>query len=538
MAKEVIIDEKNIIDKLFFLQGDNIKVENKRIGVFYSSGAVSGNENTVYNLAKSVKAGIINKGFTPNLIPVKTTHPLYLYANKKENFAPIEINSIINFVEVTQSLHNFDGFVFIPLGENAINAFMQVAIKLNMPSLFVGTGCNYPSFVNGRVYTHGSFFELISEHNLNVIDDKTFKKLLDNYIPTLAEGEGLTYGNGLNIALEVLGTALRGNGTILSETSERYNLAFKTGECICDLIEDQLVVKKILSKANFLNALATLMALGFNNQVIDIVVNWSSLAGSLINNSALTDLANKTPLISTIYPNGTNYIASLHTAGGVLACLKSLASVNVLNTRGTNVKLENIENEVNKAVIINEDIINNAKKSTILANKPLALLSGNIAEQGAYLNRSGIFRNLNGFSGYAKVFDTEEEACHSVYAGRIKKGDVVVVKNQGNTPVPGNYVINELQAAINAAKLEKDVAIVTDGIASPYFANIIVAGVKKATQSGEGIALIYDEDIIDIDIEDNKINAKITQKDFSTRRRNFMPYNKRETVEPYEKYLK
>ncbi len=538
MAKEVFVDEKSIIDKLFFLQGDNIKVEGKRIGIFYSAGSTVGNEATIYNLAKSVKSGVINKGFTPNLIPVKTTHPLYLYANKKENFAPVEINSIINFVEVTQSLHNFDGFVFIPMGENAINAFMQVAIKLNMPTLFVGTGCNLPNFVDGRLFTQGSIFELVAEHNLNMLDDKQYKKQINNFMPTLCEGEGLTYGNGLNIAMEVLAVALRGNGTILSDCQERYNLAFKTGETICDLIEDQLVIRKILSKANFLNSEAVLMSLGFNIRPIQIVANWSVSAGSPITENTLSDLSNSTPLIASIYPNGKNYVNELHTAGGVNAILKSLQMVGAFNNRGTNTFAENIEAEISKAVVLNEEIIRNAKTNAILSKKPICLVSGNIAEQGGAINRAGIFRNLNGFSGYAKVFDTEEEACHSVYASRIKQGDVVVVKNQGNLPTPGLFTINELQAAINVSGLSKDVAIVTDGVASPYFANIIVSNVKKPTHLGEGIALVYDDDIIDIDIEDNKVNAKITAKDMSTRRRNFMPYNKRDTVEPYEKYLK
>lgn len=538
MAKEVSVDEKSIIDKLFFLQGDNIKVENKRIGIFYSAGSTVGNEATIYNLAKSVKAGIINKGYTPNLIPVKTTHPLYLYTNKKENFAPVEISNIINFVEVTQSLHNFDGFVFVPMGENAINAFMQVAIKLNMPSMFVGAGCNMPNFVDGRLFTQGSIFELIAEHNLNMLDDKQFKKQINNFMPTLCEGEGLTYGNALNIALEVLAVALRGNGTILSDSQERYNLAFKTGETICSLIEDQLVIRKILTKANFLNAEAVLMALGFNIHPIQIVANWSVSAGSPLNDNALIELSNKTPLVASVYPNGKNYLNEIHTAGGIAGVLKSLHMANAFNTRGTNVFAENIETEINKSAILNDAVIKNAKTNAILPSKPICFVNGNIAEQGGAINRAGIFRNLNGFSGYAKVFDTEEEACRSVYAGRIKQGDVVVVKNQGNIPVPGRFTINELQAAINASKLEKDVAIVTDGIASPYFANIIVSAVKKPTASGEGIALVYDEDVIDIDIEDNKINAKISAKDVSTRRRNFMPYNKRDTVEPYEKYLK
>jgi len=538
MAKDIVIDEKNIIDKLFFLNGNNVKVENKRIGIFYSAGSMVGNENVIYKLATNVKAGVINKGFTPILVPVKTTHPLYLYANNKENFSAVEINSTINFVEVTQTLHNFDGFVFVPMGENAINAFMQVAIKLNMPSLFVGAGPNMPTFVDGRVYTQASVFELIAEHNLNLIDDKKFKKALDNYIPTLSEGEGLTYGNALNIALEVLAVSLKGNGTILTDTQERFNLAFKTGETICNLVEDQLVIRKILTKANFLNAVSVLLALGSNIHPIEILQSLCNQSGTTFNNTTLADLTNKTPLIANIVPNGKTYVSELHTAGGIDAVMKSLLNVNALNTRGTNIFAESIENTIAKAPILNVDVISDAKVNSLLPNKPLAILNGNVAELNGYLNRAEIFRNLNGFSGYAKVFDSEEDACRSVYAGRIKKGDVVVVKNQSSNTAPGTFVINELQAAIIAAGLEKDVAILTDGIASPYFANIIVSNVNKKTNSGEGIALIYDDDIIDIDIEDNKVNAKITQKDFSTRRRNFMPYNKRDNVEPYEKYLK
>ncbi len=538
MAKENLIDEKTVLNKLFFLQGDGVKVENKKIGIFYSAGSTAGNETGVYNLAKSVKAGVINKGYTPVMIPVKTTHPLYLYVNHNENYAPIEIKSIISAVEVNQSLHNFDGFVFVPMGEYAINAFLQVAIKLNLPSLFVGTGANMPSVVNGRTFTQGTIFSLVAEHELNIIDDKKFKRELDSYMPSLSEGEGLTYGNALNIALEVLSIALPGNGTILADSAERYNLAFRTGETICDLVEDQLVARKLLTKANFLNAISVLLALGFNSHPIEILLERSSECANTISLAALSDLNNKTPLLASLYPNGAHYISDLNLAGGVKAVLKSLSNAGVFNTRGTNHKAELIESEINKALITNELVIHDAKTSPILPNKPLSIVSGNLAEQNGFLNRAAIFRNLNGFSGYARVFDSEEDACRSVYAGRIKKGDLIVVKNQGNTPVPGQLTINEIQAAVNAAGLEKDVAIITDGIASPYFANIIVSGIKKATGSGEGIALVYEDDIIDIDIEDSRLNAKITAKDLSTRRRNFMPARNRDDVKDYEKYLK
>lgn len=320
--------------------------------------------------------------------------------------------------------------------------------------------------------------------------------------------------------------ALPGNGTIPAVYSERLRLARATGVQIMKLVSDNIVPRKIMTKEAFINCLALDMAIGCSTNTILHLPAIANECGIEITLDIVEEISAKTPNLCKLMPMSNISMEQFHHAGGVMALLKELSSIpKLLNTSCLTVTGEKLLNSIAQSENLDNTIIRTVENAHYKTGG-IAVLRGNLAKDGCVVKRSAVAEEMMIHSGKARVFDSEEEASAAILAGRIKKGDVIVIRYEGPKGGPGMREMLSPTASLVGMGLDKSVALITDGRFSGATRGAAIGHVcPEAAESGE-IALVFENDIIEIDIPKGKLELKVPAKELQNRAKRLVPKHK------------
>lgn len=510
------------------------QIKKPLIGIVNSFNEVIPGHMHLQTIARAVKDGVLMAGGTPmefNVIGVCDGLAMG-HEGMKYSLASREL--ITDSIECMARAHRFDGLVFIPNCDKIVPGMLMAAARLNLPAIFVSGGPMLSLKADdGRHMDLNSVFEAVGAYKSGKADDDDLLYCENNACPGCGSCSGMFTANSMNCLTEALGMGLRGNGTIPAVYAERTRLAKNAGMRVVELIEENLRPLDILTEKAFINALTVDMALGCSSNSLLHLTAIAREAGITINLSDVNKISDRTPNLCHLAPAGPYHVQDLHAAGGVYAVMNELTKKDLLDTSLITVTGKTVGENIANIYSKNNDVIRPID-NPYLANGGLAVLFGSIAPNGSVVKRSAVAPEMMVHKGPAVVFDSEEEAIASIYAGKIKKGDVVVIRYEGPAGGPGMREMLSPTSAIAGMGLDKDVALITDGRFSGATRGASIGHISPEAVSGGNIAYIKNGDIISIDIPNYSINLEVSEEELEKRRKE-MPLKIKKDITGYLK---
>ena len=457
------------------------------------------------------------------------------HTGMKYSLASREI--IADSVETMVRAHCFDGLVCIPNCDKIIPGMLMAAVRLNIPTIFVSGG---PMAAGkdkaGNAVDLISIFEGVAELNAGKINEQQLKELECTGCPTVGSCSGMFTANSMNCLCEAIGMAMPGNGTILAIDPKRQNLYKAVGKQILTLIEKDIKPLDIISKDSIDNAFALDMAMGGSTNTVLHSLAIANEAGIEYDLERINAIAQKCPNICKVSPSSSLHIEDVDAAGGISAILNEISKVpDLLNTDCLTVTGKTLGKNIANAEIKNPDCIHTIE-NPYSKTGGLAILKGNLAPDGCVVKTAGVTKNMLTCSGTAIIFESQEDACQGILAGKVKPGDVVVIRCEGPKGGPGMQEMLSPTSYIMGAGLGESVALITDGRFSGGTRGACIGHISPEAAVGGPIGLLKNGDTIDIDIPNNKINVKLTEAELAQRRKQWKPPKPRITKGYLAKY--
>ena len=425
---------------------------------------------------------------------------------------------IADSIETVVQAMSYDGLITVVGCDKNMPGALMGMIRLNRPSILLYGGTIDSGCHKNKKLDIVSAFEAWGEKVTGTIDNKEYREIIKKSCPGSGACGGMYTANTMASAIEALGMSLPFSSSIPANNKMRNSISSETGKAMKKLIEDDLKPLDIINKKSIENAVTTVVALGGSTNA---VLHFLAIARAAKIDFTIDDfqrISEKTPFIADLKPSGKYLMEDLHEIGGVPVVLKYLLKKGYLNgdclTVTGNTLSENLD-EVEE-LTFQQDVIRPCE-NPIKNSGHIRILYGNLAGEGSVAKitgKEGLY-----FSGTANVFDSEEEANLGIKNGKVKKGDVVVIRYVGPKGGPGMPEMLKPTAGIMGAGLGKDVALITDGRFSGGTHGFVVGHITPEAQVGGNIAIVKDGDKISIDAEKNIITLHLSDDELIRRRK-------------------
>lgn len=425
---------------------------------------------------------------------------------------------IADSIETMGKAHCFDAIVLIPNCDKIIPGMIMGACRLDLPTIVLSGGPMLTGQYRGKTLDLNSVFEAIGEFKAKKIDENELYEIECRACPGPGSCSGMFTANSMNCLSESLGIALPGNGTIPAVYPERLELARQAGRQIIELVKKNINLKDVLNKEAFANALAVDMALGCSTNSALHLPAIAHEAGVKITLELINKVSAKVAHLCNLAPAGPDHLQDLHAAGGIMAVMNELDKKKFIKRELITVTGKTIYENYKEIQVKDYKVIAPIDKPHHDVGG-LAALFGNIAEQGSIVKQSAVAEDMLVHKGPARVFDSEDEAYKAIIGGKIKKGDVIVIRYEGPKGGPGMREMLLPTSAIAGMGLDKDVALLTDGRFSGASRGASIGHISPEAMAGGNIALIKEGDIISIDIPNKKLNVEVSVKELQARRK-------------------
>ncbi len=471
-------------------------------------------------LAEAAKAGVYIAGGTPILMPAIGVCDGIVMGHSGMKYSLPSRELVADSVETMAEGHRLDGLVLIPNCDKIVPGMVMAAARMNIPSIVISGGPMLAGRHRGKGISLTTNFEAVGAFKGGFIDEAELTRVEQNTCPGCGSCSGMFTANSMNCLCEAIGIALPGNGATPAVHAARTQLAKRSGMKIMELVEKDIKPRDILTPASLRNALAVDMALGCSsNSVLHLlaIANEAMLEMDL---NLINEISNKVPNLCHLAPAGPHHMEDLYLAGGLPAVMKQLADSGFLDTSVLTVTGKTVAENIAGAVNEDPEVIR-PMDNPYSDTGGLAILFGNIAPDGAVVKRSAVAPEIFKHSGPARVFDSEEESIEAIYAGRIKDGDVVVIRYEGPKGGPGMREMLSPTSALAGRKLDKTVALITDGRFSGASRGASIGHVSPEAAEGGAIGLIREGDIIEIDIMGHALNVRVSDAELEQRRKEY-----------------
>lgn len=513
--------EKAPMRSLFYAMGyTKEELERPLIGVVSAHSEIVPGHIHLDKVTEAVKAGVRMAGGTPIMVPaIGVCDGIAMgHIGMKYSLASREL--IADSVETMANAHQFDGLVLVPNCDKIVPGMLMGALRLNIPAVVCSGGPMMSGLVDGVETSLSKMFEAVGARKADIIDDEGLLEFEQNTCPGCGSCSGMYTANSMNCLCEALGIALPGNGTVPAVHSGRIMLAKHAGMAIMNLVEKDIKARDIVNEKAIKNALACDMALGCSSNSVLHLLAIAHEAGVELNLELFNEMSAKTPNLCHLAPAGGTHMHDLNHAGGVQGVIaelnkKGLIDTSLITANGKTVG-ENIEG---KGTLDKEAM--RPSEDPYSETGGIAIMWGNIAQDGCVVKRSAVAPEMLQHSGPARVFDCEEDAIDAIYNGKIVDGDVVVIRYEGPKGGPGMREMLNPTSALAGMKLDKTVALITDGRFSGASRGASIGHVCPEAASGGNIGLLMEGDIIEIDIPGAKINAQVSDEEFAKRRETY-----------------
>ena len=503
---------------LFYAMGyTKEELERPLIGVISAHSEIVPGHFHLDKIADAVKAGIRMAGGTPILIPaIGVCDGIAMgHIGMKYSLASREL--ICDSVETMTMAHQLDGLVLIPNCDKIVPGMVMAAVRMNVPAIVCSGGPMLAGTYNGEEVSLSKMFEAVGAYKAGMINDCQLQECETGACPGCGSCAGMYTANSMNCLCEAIGIALPGNGTIPAVSNKRTILAKHAGMAIMELVRNNVCARDIINERSIKNALACDMALGCSSNSVLHLLAIANEAGVPLDLKLFNEMSERVPNLCHLAPAGATHMQDLDAAGGIPAVQAELLKKGLLDADALTVTGKSVGENVKGAYIKDTRSIRPID-DPYSATGGIQILWGNIAQNGCVVKRSAVAPEMLCHSGPARVFNSEEQAIAAIYAGKIVDGDVVVIRYEGPKGGPGMREMLNPTSALAGMKLDKTVALITDGRFSGASRGASIGHVSPEAADGGNIALIEEGDIIEIDIPAASINVKVSDEILAERR--------------------
>lgn len=493
------------------------ELERPLIGVANSANEIIPGHIHLDKVAEAVKAGIRLAGGTPiEFSTIGVCDGIAMnHDGMRYSLASREL--IADSVEIMAMAHPFDGLVAIPNCDKIIPGMLMAMLRLDIPSILISGGPMMAGVANHKQVDLVSVFEAVGSFKAGKITEEELEQLEDYACPGCGSCAGMFTANSMNCLSEALGLALPGNGTIPAVTGARMRLAKLAGMKVMELVKSGTRPRQIATMKAFENAVTVDMALGCSTNTVLHVPAIAREAGIELDLGLFNTLSSRTPHLCSLRPGGPHFLENLDQAGGVQAVMKELLTRGVINTDALTVTGrtvgENLESSRNTDPTVIRPVGNPYHNEG-----GIAVLYGNLAPEGAVVKQSAVAQEMLQRTCRARVFESETDAAKGILDGKIKPGDVVIIRYEGPKGGPGMQEMLTPTAAIIGMGLGKDVALVTDGRFSGGTQGAAIGHVSPEAAVGGPIALVQEGDEILVDILNKRLELLVDDATLKARR--------------------
>ncbi len=440
---------------------------------------------------------------------------------------------IANSIETVMNAHKLDAMICIPNCDKITPGMIMGALRVNVPTVFVSGGpMRAGKLSDGTSIDLATAFEAVGEYEAGNISKERLAEIECEACPSGGSCSGMFTANSMNTLMEAMGIALKGNGTILAQTPQREELLREAARRVCEIakseeLTEKFKIKNILNEKAVHNAFAVDMAMGGSSNTVLHMLAIAKEAGVDFNLADINEMSKKVSHIAKISPSlSTVHMEDIHSAGGVSAVMHEISK------RG---EILHLDNPTIEGQTVGERIADSEIKDTTIIHTidnpysqvgGLAILFGNLAKEGAVVKTAGIDPQMRVFSGTAVCFDSQQEAIEGIVGGKVKPGDVVVIRYEGPKGGPGMQEMLAPTSLIAGMGLGDKVALITDGRFSGATRGASIGHVSPEAAEGGVIGLLRDGDIIDIDVDNYKLEVRLSDEELEKRRASFTPKKK------------
>ena len=492
------------------------------VGIVCSKNEIVPGHMNLDKISEAVKAGVRMAGGTPIEFPAIAVCDGIAMGHIGMKYSLVTRDLIADSTECMAIAHQFDALVMIPNCDKNVPGLLMAAARINVPTIFVSGGPMLAGHLSsGKRTCLSDMFEAVGAYHAGTLDEDGVEEYIENACPSCGSCSGMYTANSMNCLTEAIGMGLRGNGTIPAPYSARIRLAKQAGMQVMELLKQNIRPRDIMTAEAFHNAEIIDMALGCSTNTMLHLPAIAHECGIDIDLNMVNEANAKTPNLCHLAPAGPTFMEDLDRAGGVYAVMKELADAGLIRTDLITCTGKTVGENIANARNLDPETIRPID-NPYMATGGIAVLFGNLAPNGCVVKQSAVAPEMMRHSGPARVFNSEEEAISVIYAGGIQPGDVVVIRYEGPKGGPGMREMLNPTSALAGMKLDKTVALITDGRFSGASRGAAIGHVSPEAASGGPIGLVEEGDTIHIDIPNASITLEVPDEVLAQRKAKYV----------------
>ncbi|WP_427159384.1 dihydroxy-acid dehydratase [Aliinostoc sp. HNIBRCY26] len=492
----------------------------------------------INQLAQRAEAGIKKAGAMPQMFGTITISDGISMGTEGMKYSLVSREVIADSIETACNGQSMDGVIAIGGCDKNMPGAMIAMARMNIPAIFVYGGTIKPGHYNGRDLTVVSSFEAVGQYSAGKIDDTELIAVERNACPGAGSCGGMYTANTMSSAFEAMGMSLPYSSTMSAEDDEKADSTEESAKVLVEAIRNQLLPRQIITRKSIENAISVIMAVGGSTNAVLHFLAIARAAGVELNIDDFETIRGRVPVLCDLKPSGRYVATDLHKSGGIPQVMKMLLVHGLLHgdcITITGKTVAEVLADIPDEPPAGQDVIR-PWNNPMYAQGHLAILKGNLATEGAVAKITGV-KNPS-ITGPARVFDSEEECLDAILAGKIKAGDVIIIRYEGPKGGPGMREMLAPTSAIIGAGLGDSVGLITDGRFSGGTYGMVVGHVAPEAAVGGAIALVEEGDSITIDAHSRLLQINISDAELASRRAKWQPRPPRYTKGILAKYAK
>jgi len=489
-------------------------------------------------LALRAIAGAREAGAMPQMFGTITISDGISMGTEGMKYSLVSRDVIADSIETVCNGQSMDGLLAVGGCDKNMPGAMIAIARMNIPAIFVYGGTIKPGHHNGRDLTVVSAFEAVGQFSAGKIDETELNAVEQKACPGAGSCGGMYTANTMSSAFEVMGMSLPYSSTMAAEDAEKADSAAESAKVVVEAVRKQLLPSQILTRAAFENAIAVIMAIGGSTNAVLHLLAISNAIGVELSLDDFETIRAKVPVLCDLKPSGKYVATDLHKAGGIPQVMKMLLEHGLLHGDALTITGQTVAEvlaDIPAEPRTDQDVIR-PWNNPLYAQGHLAILRGNLATEGAVAKITGVKKPQ--ITGPARVFESEENCLDAILAGKIKAGDVIIIRYEGPKGGPGMREMLAPTSAIIGAGLGDSVGLITDGRFSGGTYGMVVGHVAPEAQVGGTIALVKEGDSITIDAQNRLLQLNVSDAELEQRRALWQPPKPRYTKGVLAKYAK
>jgi dihydroxy-acid dehydratase len=489
-------------------------------------------------LATRAEEAIRAAGGMPQMFGTITVSDGISMGTEGMKYSLVSREVIADSIETVVNAQRMDGILAVGGCDKNMPGALIAMARLDIPAIFVYGGTIKPGHYKDRDLTIVSAFEAVGEYSAGRIDEHELLEIERHACPGAGSCGGMYTANTMSSAIEALGLSLPGSSTMAAEDEEKAISAARSGEVLVEAIRANRTARQILTRQAFENAIAVVMAIGGSTNAVLHLLAIAHAAEVPLTIDDFETIRQRVPVLCDLKPSGRYVTTDFHRAGGVPQVMKMLLNAGLLHGDCLTITGQTVAEtlaDVPDEPPANQDVIRSFERP-IYPQGHLAILRGNLAEEGCVAKITGIKQRR--ITGPARVFDAEEECLEAILSGKIKPGDVVVIRYEGPKGGPGMREMLAPTSAIIGAGLGDSVGLITDGRFSGGTYGLVVGHVAPEAAVGGTIALVEEGDSITIDADSRLLQLNVSDEELARRRAAWQPRPPRYTRGVLAKYAR